>query len=463
MLMRKKNIIEIILLVVMFGGTGYKLTYAQKKVVGYYPSWYKSIYLPTQIDYKNLTHIIHCFVLPGKDGSLIIPSGIPDSQLVAYAHAAGIKVLISIGGGDSTATANFVSITSDSSIRSLFVNNLISFVQKNHYDGVDLDWEFPSNNNEKNYFAALVKEIKINGSSINPSFLLTVAVGTNNYFGKYMDYENITQYVDWFNMMGYNFHGSWSPHTGHNAPLFTNPNDPDNTGSDNDGVNYIIVSRNVPKSKVMLGVPFYGLEFNASGLFTTWTDTVRAQIFNKDIIPKLADTSWNYDWDSISDVPFMTDAANTKFVTFDDTVSIRLKCNYVKENDLAGIMIWALGYDYYNGESSLLSTIGLSLGLTTGVDIAGENIIPSSFKLYDNYPNPFNPSTSIRFVLPHSAKVKLIISDVLGREVRVLCDGIMNSGLHETTLDASNLSSGVYFYTLITQNFIQSKKMILLK
>ena len=74
---------------------------------------------------------------------------------------------------------------------------------------------------------------------------------------------------------------------------------------------------------------------------------------------------------------------------------------------------------------------------------------PVAFSLSQNYPNPFNPSTTIRFTLPHSAVVSLRIYDILGREVSLLLNrAFMSPGVHETTFDASELSSGMYFYRL---------------
>jgi hypothetical protein len=89
--------------------------------------------------------------------------------------------------------------------------------------------------------------------------------------------------------------------------------------------------------------------------------------------------------------------------------------------------------------------------------------LPQNFQLQQNYPNPFNPSTSITFVLPHAANITLKVFDVLGREVATLINGYMTAGAHETTFDASRLSSGVYLYTLTSGDFTQTKKMSLLK
>ncbi|HEY5536461.1 MAG TPA: C39 family peptidase [Ignavibacteria bacterium] len=91
------------------------------------------------------------------------------------------------------------------------------------------------------------------------------------------------------------------------------------------------------------------------------------------------------------------------------------------------------------------------------------NDIPTEFSLQDNYPNPFNPSTNIKFNVAKLSDVKIIVYDVLGREVQTLVNESLKPGTYEAVFDASSFSSGVYFYKLITNEFVEMKKMILLK
>jgi hypothetical protein len=94
--------------------------------------------------------------------------------------------------------------------------------------------------------------------------------------------------------------------------------------------------------------------------------------------------------------------------------------------------------------------------------------IPNHFSLFQNYPNPFNPVTKIKFDIPPSKGVrgmivKLIIFDVLGREIATLVNEKLNPGIYEVTWDASIYPSGVYFYKLVTQDYSETKKMVLVK
>ncbi|MFO7448186.1 MAG: endo-1,4-beta-xylanase, partial [Ignavibacteriaceae bacterium] len=93
-------------------------------------------------------------------------------------------------------------------------------------------------------------------------------------------------------------------------------------------------------------------------------------------------------------------------------------------------------------------------------DIAG---VPESYQLHNNYPNPFNPTTTISFSLPERSDVSLVLVDVLGKEVMNIASGSYNVGTYSIQLNASGLSSGVYFYRLQAGNFVSVKKLMLMK
>ena len=91
------------------------------------------------------------------------------------------------------------------------------------------------------------------------------------------------------------------------------------------------------------------------------------------------------------------------------------------------------------------------------------SILPNGYSLSQNYPNPFNPTTKIRFTLPIAQIVILKVYDVLGKEVKELVNDYKNSGVYEISFDASELSSGVYFYRLSVNGFSEAKKMLIIK
>jgi Secretion system C-terminal sorting domain len=143
------------------------------------------------------------------------------------------------------------------------------------------------------------------------------------------------------------------------------------------------------------------------------------------------------------------------------------------------------GYDTINGGSgSLMNELPFSVNhnlLLTGLqpiivinDLFGhplppdnveqiENLIPDRFILEQNYPNPFNPTTKIRYNIPEFTNVVFKVFNMLGEEIETLVNSEQSAGVYEATFDASNLSSGIYFYTLKTESFSSSKKMILIK
>jgi hypothetical protein len=100
--------------------------------------------------------------------------------------------------------------------------------------------------------------------------------------------------------------------------------------------------------------------------------------------------------------------------------------------------------------------------------VKDETQLPTSYKLLQNYPNPFNPSTTISYEIPRIGKVKLLVYDILGRKISTLVDKVQQSGTYKVVWNGKNsfgqaVASGIYFYQLQSEGFINVKKMILLK
>jgi photosystem II stability/assembly factor-like uncharacterized protein len=110
---------------------------------------------------------------------------------------------------------------------------------------------------------------------------------------------------------------------------------------------------------------------------------------------------------------------------------------------------------------------GTILKTTTSGEVLGlqpiSNVVPHVFVLSQNYPNPFNPQTKIEFSVPKTSFTKLIVFDLLGREVTTLVNEELKPGTYEADWDGSNFSSGVYFYKLVAGDFTETKKMVLMK
>ena len=129
----------------------------------------------------------------------------------------------------------------------------------------------------------------------------------------------------------------------------------------------------------------------------------------------------------------------------------------------AGIMVPERGY-MLNMQTGSLYKLNIVYSVLTGVnENTISNTAPSDFELFQNYPNPFNPVTNIKFAMPVSGNVSLKVYDQLGKEVSVLADGFRSAGTYEVNFDASTMSSGLYFYKLVTGVNSITKKMMLVK
>ncbi len=110
----------------------------------------------------------------------------------------------------------------------------------------------------------------------------------------------------------------------------------------------------------------------------------------------------------------------------------------------------------------------LSLGLPTAVEEMPSEQLPEHFNLSQNYPNPFNPSTTIDFTVPKKGKVRIVVYNLLGQQVVTLIDQPISAGVYRAVWDGCNeaghpVASGIYFYRMEADNFVTTKKMILLK
>ena len=139
----------------------------------------------------------------------------------------------------------------------------------------------------------------------------------------------------------------------------------------------------------------------------------------------------------------------------ENNVPIRINTKHLQKNDIAV----NLTYQFIGEDNRVLSA---------GSEIMDITPVPSEFALHDNYPNPFNPITTINYDLPKDAYVNLVIYDIMGREVANLASKEMSAGFQTMTWNARNnagvlVSAGIYFYQIQTRYFVKTKKMILLK
>jgi hypothetical protein len=95
--------------------------------------------------------------------------------------------------------------------------------------------------------------------------------------------------------------------------------------------------------------------------------------------------------------------------------------------------------------------------------VEDENVTVENYYLGQNYPNPFNPSTKINYGIEKAGEVEITVYNILGNKISTLVNGVKSAGNHSVSFNASNLSSGIYFYKIVTNEFVQTRKMILEK
>ena len=222
---------RIILLAVLMPGMAWQ-TFAQFKVIGYLPSWGGNV---RDIQFSKLTHVNYAFLIPNSDGSLRTIDNLSKMKsLVSVAHAAGVKVEVSVGGWGGG--GGFHGIVASPAARTTFVNNMISYCNKYNLDGVDIDWEYPRDGTEANNFVTMMQSLS---SALHArGKILSAAViahdGTSIHSGVFsaVDYMGIMAY-DQTNFM----------HSTYDLAVKS--------------LNYWL-GQGLPKAKAVLGVPFYG-------------------------------------------------------------------------------------------------------------------------------------------------------------------------------------------------------------
>ena len=146
------------------------------------------------------------------------------------------------------------------------------------------------------------------------------------------------------------------------------------------------------------------------------------------------------------------DSTNYYYPLFFWYQHIRGEAKEIRLSDDEAVEIFSDGYE--------LAVDDIILAPVTGIN---DGVIPTTTTLCQNYPNPFNPTTEISFLIENTGDIKLNVYNYTGQLVNSLIDGQMNAGLHKVNFDASNLSAGVYYYTLEADNTSITRKMVLVK
>lgn len=421
-LVKKIKYLLLIILIVCPG-----LVMAQKKeIVAYYPEFRSQHqkYYTKDIEkvgsaYK-LTVLNYAFVEPGPDSSEnIVPKfldpyaayqqiytsemsidGIADdstqhlrgqfNQLRKLkARHPNLKIILSIGGWGGSTYFSDLALTPKT--REEFADKCIDMFIKGNlpvvngaggkgaaagiFDGFDIDWEFPisggaegihNNSNDSKNLTALFALFRKKLDKINPKLLLTAAVSARESdFYKY-EMKKDQQYLDWYNVMTYDYHGSWESRTNHHTNLLTSPNDPSPTnekGSFDATIRYLLDTLEISCNKIVPGAAFYGkgwedVDSTNFGLYQygkPGTDGARPHFLNYMDFSNVEKEGFQPHWDSFAMAGWLYNPRKKVFWTYDDIRSIALKARYVDAFNLRGLMFWEITGDDTMG--SLVSTI----------------------------------------------------------------------------------------------------------
>jgi len=327
-----------------------------------------------QIDPTKVTRINYAF--SNIQNGRIVPGSPVDAQNFALLRSLrssnpNLTVLVSVGGWLWSTNFSDVALTRDS--RTVFEDSVMQFLTRYDLDGLDIDWEYPGmpgsghpfRAEDKQNFTSLLRELRerFDGSARRGRRLyLTIAMGASTEVIANTEMQKVQRYVDTVNLMTYDFYEPGSESiTGNHSPLYADPADPQ-AASSADTVR-AFQKAGVPVEKILLGVPFYGHEWGQvkdqnHGLFQVGKAVPGAYTpFNIIDTTMLASGFTRY-WDDASKVPYLFNPQQHLFVSYEDPESLKLKCQYIRNQKLGGIMFWE-----YFGDSNgkLLQTINTEL------------------------------------------------------------------------------------------------------
>lgn len=349
----------------------------------YYTRWEN--FKPETLPYDKLTHIIFSFT-EVIDNEMKFPEDTLDLMLEAlvgqkknYPH---LKVMIACGGW--AGSGGFSEMARSAENRAKFVKSVVKFIRKYKLDGLDIDWEYPGLPGmgnpyipeDKENFTALMCELREGLNSICKHQILTFAgAGWERAFD-HIEIEKVMQCINYINVMSYDLAGGNDPYTSHHTNLgLIKMEDIAGTpaaakmieGGDStkpfstEKIVSFLIDKGVDPAQIVIGSNFSGRAWQGvppenNGLYQLNRGRWRGRASYANIREAMEDKNgYVRYWDSIAKAPYLYSAMDSVFITYDDTMSVRLKTRYVIDNGLGGIMFWQLGAD--TAEDGLVDAI----------------------------------------------------------------------------------------------------------
>jgi len=334
-----------------------------KRIVADYVYWSKyqdPVYSAEQIPYHKLTHINHAGMSFNADGSLVVPDGFMEPELNNRGHAAGVKVMLLLGG-------DFGGVEASGTVQTL-VENIVAFEKQYAYDGVDVDWEYPETTQDRVFLVDLMARLR----AANPDYVLSIDAAPWGGYG--YDVGHLKTSLDYINIMMFDCAGPWTAYGQLNSPIFWDTHDPapwecQPGGSAENTANIFL--KKIPGAQLNMGTPFYGYHYtNINQLFglcpnsaTTQDEAcdfaVTTQSYGTGIKPLINRNGWKTYYDPIAFVPYMVKADGSPgYVTYDDAFSTYFRTWYSDwDRGLGGMFMWSLDADYDGHSQDLLDAM----------------------------------------------------------------------------------------------------------
>jgi len=322
-------------------------------VIGYYAGRNSAI---DSFATEKLTHIIFSFC--HLKGNLLSVSNANDSNVIRHLVALKsknprLKVILSLGGWGGCRSCPIVFATRKG--RKEFTRSVKELTDYFHTDGIDLDWEYPVLSNvpgypfgpeDKDHFTYLIKRLR---RKLDKHQELSFAAGGfTKYLARSIDWKKVTPRVNYINLMTYDLVSGYDTVSGHHTPLYSTPEQVEST----DHAVRWLDSIGVPRAKLAIGVAFYarifeGVDSINHGLYRPCRFKKGVSYRDQATVLSKANGYEAY-WDPVAQAPYMYNASQRLFVSYDDSSSIRLKSRYAIDQHLGGIMFWQLAEDKYS-------------------------------------------------------------------------------------------------------------------
>lgn len=311
-----------------------------------------------EIDATRLTHVNYAFANVDSTATVQFerasdPANIAQLNALRAANP-DLQLLYSIGGWGWSDHFSDAALTDSS--RQHFARTAVDLMVTYAFDGIDVDWEYPGQPGEgntfrpedKQHFTLLLQTLRehldARGTRDGRHYLLTIATGANDRYLANTDLGEAHRYLDFINIMTYDFFGGYSEVTGHHANLFPSAAEGAPPVSAAAAVERH-VEAGVPPAKLVLGVPFYGKGWHGvraedHGRYQPYTGAFRSYSYCELAADYVDANGYVRYWDEGAQAPYLWNADSSAFITYDDPASMRRKAAYVREQGLGGVMYW---------------------------------------------------------------------------------------------------------------------------